>query len=433
MRRLLTAARKRRIIGVFAMLGIASTLWFAYVVATPEDIDSPPGRLSGGPGLQGRELGIALAAHLNSPVTSGNRVDLLVNGDEIFPAMLDAIRGAKDSVHLLTYVYWTGPIADDFARELAAAARRGVKVRLLLDAFGGRKIDERWLQRMRRDGVDVAWFRPLHWYTLRRYDNRTHRKVLVVDGRIGFTGGVGIAAEWMGDAQDPDHWRDDHFRVRGPAVTALQGAFAENWREAIGEVLAGDRIFPVQEAAGDARVIGINTAPGESFQGVPLAYWMLINSARRRLLIATPYFVPDADLQHDVVAAARRGVEVTLLVPGRHQDSKLVRYASRTYYRALLEAGVRIHEYQPTLMHSKVMVVDDDWSLIGSPNFDSRSLEFNYENALAVRDRALAARLAESTAEDLRNARPITLEEVDDWSAFERARNALALLLREQL
>ena len=347
--------------------------------------------------------------------------------------MLGAIREARTSVNLLTYVYWEGAIAEQFADELSAAARRGVEVRVLLDAYGARKIDLHWVERMRAAGCHVEWFHPLDWTTLRRFNNRTHRKVLVVDGRVGFTGGVGIAQQWTGDAQDPDHWRDDHFRVEGPAVRYMQGSFADNWRRASGEVLAGRTMFPDLQSAGEAAVVPVNSAANERFSGIPLTYWLMFHSARERVLVATPYYVPDPDLALGVLEAARRGVQVTLLVPGEHQDSAIVRHASRTYYRDLLEAGVRIHEYQPTLMHTKIVVVDDAWSLIGSPNFDSRSFELNDELALAVYDRPLARTLTESFAADLAVSRRVTLEEVDDWSAFARARNHLSLLLREQL
>ncbi len=424
---------KQKLIRFLAVVGIVSLLWALYVLVSPEPVDLPPDRMNVAEGLPASAAMTALAANLGSPVLEDNRVDLLVNGEEIFPPMLDSIRGARESINFLTYVYWKGDIAESFANELAAAARRGVEVRVLLDAFGARKIDDRWVEMMRAAGCQVVWFRPLRWSTLRRAQHRTHRKVLVVDGRVGFTGGAGIAEEWTGDAQDPKHWRDDHFRIEGPAVRYLQGSFAEDWRLASGVVLTGERIFPTIDALGSAGIVPISTAANERFTGIPFTYWFLLRSARERIVVQTPYYVPDPSLDVGLLAAARRGVDVTLLVPGEHQDSIFVRYASRTYYRDLLQAGVRVFEYRPTFLHAKVMVIDDELALIGSPNFDSRSTELNRELALAVRDQALVEALDASIADDLAHSDQLTLAEVDQWSPLARARNYASRLLREQL
>jgi cardiolipin synthase len=424
---------KQKLIRFLAVVGVLSLLWALYVVVSPEAVDLPPERMNVAAGLPASATMTALAANLGSPALAGNRVDLLVNGDEIFPPMLDSIRGARGSINFVTYVYWQGDIAESFANELAAAARRGVEVRVLLDAFGARKIDDRWVEMMQRAGCQVVWFRPLRWNNLRRVLHRTHRKLLVVDGTVGFTGGVGIAEEWTGDAQDPQHWRDDHFRIEGPAVRYLQGSFAEDWRLASGVVLAGERIFPTIDALGTAAIVPISAAANERFAGIPFTYWFLFGSARERIMVQTPYYVPDPSLELGLLAAARRGVDVTLLVPGEHQDSIFVRYASRTYYRDLLQAGVRVFEYRPTFLHVKVMVIDDELSLIGSPNFDSRSTELNRELALAVRDRALVEALEVSIAQDVARSDELTLAEVDQWSLLARARNYASRLLREQL
>ncbi|MDQ3159480.1 MAG: phospholipase D-like domain-containing protein [Pseudomonadota bacterium] len=402
-----------------------------YVIAAPEPIDRPPHTFSGNAAATGA-IGSTLSVHLGAPRSIGNDVDLLVNGDEIFPAMLDSIRGARESVNLLTYVYWRGDIAEEFAGELAAAARRGVRVRVLLDAYGARKIDPDWVDAMRRAGCEVAWFNPLRWNTLHLYNHRTHRKVLVVDGQVGFTGGVGIAQAWTGNAQDPDHWRDDHFRVEGPAVLHLQGSFAESWRRATGVVLTDEALDTVPSGRGNAEVVVVSAEGVQRFGGIPMTYWVLIRSARRTLRIATPYYVPDPDLELGVLDAARRGVEVTLLIPGPHQDSALVRYAMRSYYHDLLAAGVRVHEYQPTLMHTKLLMVDDQWALIGSPNMDSRSFEINDEIALAVSDEDLLHDLSASYAADLAASRRVTSGEVTR-NPVARLRNWSARLLREQL
>lgn len=425
--------RRPPLVAILGAIGLASLMWFLYVLAASESVDLPPDRLLTPIAFNPDQLGVTLSANLVAPLSSGNRVELLVNGDEIFPAMLASIRGARESVNLLTYVYWRGDIAETFATELAAAARRGVRVRLLLDAYGARKIDPALVQAMQRAGCEVAWFSPLQWNNLHRYNRRTHRKVLVVDGRVGFTGGVGIAQQWTGDAEDASHWRDDHFRVEGPSVRYLQGSFADNWRSATGVVLSGDRVFPPLSTRGNADVVVVSAPANERFQGIPLTYWILFRSARRTLRIATPYYVPDPDLELGVLDAARRGVKVTLLVPGPHQDSALVRHAARSYYRELLNAGVTIYEYQPTLMHTKLVMLDDQWALIGSPNMDSRSLELNDEIALAVSDTELMRELAASYANDLASSRRVTLAEVQQQSALTTLAARAARLLREHL
>ncbi len=421
------------LVGAFAIFGLLALLWTLYSTLVPEAIETPPDRMSVDLTAESVDSSAALGANLDAPVLDGNQVELLANGVEIFPPMLSAIRQADESINMLSYVYWTGDIAVEFAEELSAAARRGVEVRLLVDAYGGRKMDPALIEQMKQAGCKFALFHPLRWYNLNRINNRTHRKVLVVDGRVGFTGGVGIATEWTGDAQNPEHWRDDHFRIEGPTVRYLQGSFAENWRQASGEVLAGDRMFPSLEDAGAMRVVPLNAAPAGPVSDIAFVYWLLFHSASEEVRITTPYFVPSPELELGIESAARRGVDVTLLVPGPHQDSALVGYASQTYYRRLLEAGVRIFEYQPTMMHAKTVTVDDTWAVIGSSNFDSRSFSLNYEIAMAVYDRPFVDELKASFDADLEHSREITLADVEQRSIFARARNHLALLLRDQL
>lgn len=425
--------RRRWLVTGLAIFGALSLVWVIYSWVAAEAIDIPPEKLSTSRMEPLANVAATLAANLDAPLLAGNSAELLINGTQIFPAMLSSIRSSRESVNLLSYVFWEGDIAISFANELSAAAKRGVEVRVLLDAYGARKMKPELMERMKDAGCTFALYRPLRWHNVRRYNNRTHRKVLVVDGRTGFTGGVGIASEWTGDAQDADHWRDDHFRLHGPVVRHLQGSFAENWRQATGVVLAGEAMFPVLPSVGDARMVPLNAAPGGSISDIAFVYWLLFHAATKEVRIATPYFVPDPDLELGIAEAARRGVKITLLVPGDHQDSAIVRYASRTYYRELLEAGVRIFEYQPTMMHTKTVTVDNQWAVIGSSNFDSRSFELNYEIAVAVYDASLVDALQASYARDLKEAREITLQEVNDWSLFARARNHMALLLREQL
>lgn len=417
--------------GTLAIVGALAIVLWIYRLFSPAFADIVPSRLSDGHGDQG--LAEALAAHLDVPLLDGNRVDLLVNGVQIFPAMLAAIDAADRSINLLTYIYWEGAIAREFAEKLSAAARRGVKVRVVLDAVGANTMDRGLIDQMRGAGAEVAWFNPVRWYSLGRFNHRTHRKVMVVDGRLGFTGGVGVASEWTGDAGDAAHWRDDHFRFEGPVVRYLQGAFAENWRQATGEVLTGPRVFPDIAPAGDARMAVINTGPVGATSEIGFTYWMMFRGARERIYVATPYFAPDPDLELGLHDAARRGLDVRLLVPNHHQDSWLIRYASQTWYARLLEAGVRIYEYQPTMLHVKAVSVDRERAIVGSANFDNRSFMINFEIAVAVFDADFAKELDKTFEQDLRQARPITLAETEGWSLFARVRNRLARMLREQL
>lgn len=424
------ASMRRGILYGLAAIGALWTVWTTYEVVIPEPTDVLPERLSRADSVP---LARVLAANLGVAVVEGNRIEPLANGVEIFPPMLEAIRSARESVSFLTYVYWTGDIAREFADELTAACRRGVEVRVLLDAYGARRMDETHVARMRDAGCRVAWFHPVRWYTIRRFNHRTHRRALVVDGRIGFTGGVGIGEEWTGDAEDPGHWRDEHFRLEGPIVRWLQGAFAENWRAATGELLSGARLFPELPPAGEARIVPVLDEPGGSVSRTALAYWTLLQGARRKVNVWTPYFVPDPDLLDAIVETARRGAEVTLLVPGDHNDSRVVRWASRVYYDDLLDAGVRVFEYAPTMMHVKAITVDDEWAVVGTANFDSRALELNYEIVLAVEDAGLVQALDRRFVADLARSRRIGRDELDARSPLERIRDRLAYALREQI
>ena len=418
---------------VLAAVGVLALGSLIYNWLVPDQSEIAPRRLSAGASVDAEESARALSANLNAPLLDGNAIDVLLNGDEIFPPMLEAIREATDSVHLLTYIYWKGDIAREFADELRAAARRGVTVRLLVDAVGGAKMSTAMVDELKEEGCEFVWYRPLRWYNLGRFNNRTHRKVMVVDGRIGFTGGVGIAELWTGHAQDPEHWRDDHFRIRGPAVRYLQGSFGVNWRQATGEVLVGASLFPDLPDAGTARIVAIDAAPSVRISTIGFTYWLFFHAARQEIRVTTPYYVPDPRLHLGLASAARRGLKVTLLVPGPHIDSPLVSRASKTYYRELLQAGVAIHEYQPSMIHTKTVTVDGAYALIGSPNFDTRSFGLNYEEALVVYDGVLTQTLDRSFEDDLGKSRQVTLLEVEGWSPWTRAGNRLARMLRAQL
>jgi len=355
-------------------------------------------------------------------VTRGDRYDVLTNGVQIFPAMLEAIRGAKRRISLETYIYDKGAVADTFTTALTEAARRGVTVRITVDAVGGSSMRPRTKSDLKAAGVQLAEFNALHWYSIEEVNYRTHRKIMVVDGEVGFTGGAGFADHWKGNASGEEEWRDTHFRVTGPAVTRLEGAFYENWSET-GATSAPHLDLANAGASSDgARSLVSRSSPTGGSNAVKLLYLLSIAAARRTLDIQTPYFVLDESTAWALREARSRGVRVRLLLEGDRTDAKSVKDASRNDYQQLLDAGVEIHEFLPTMMHVKAMVVDGVWSLFGSANFDNRSFELNDELIVAVADRSLAERLEGDFAADLARSRRI---EPDLWrhrSWVERAR-----------
>jgi cardiolipin synthase A/B len=370
---------------------------------------------------------------LGAPVVPGNRVTTLLNGDQAIPAMLEAIRSARHSITLEAYIFWPGTVGTTFAEALAERARAGVATHLILDGLGSQKLDGELIEGMRRAGVQVATFRPLRWYTLDRVNHRTHRKLLVVDGRVGFTGGLGIADLYLGHAQDKEHWRDGQFRAEGPVVGQLQAAFLDNWIETGGALLHGTDYFPPLDSAGSAWAQAVQSSPGGGTENLRLMYLLGIASAGRTISIANPYFIPNTLAVEMLVAARRRGVKVEILVPGPITDAGLVRRASRAKWGPLLEAGVRIYEYQPTMYHNKLMVVDDYWVSVGSTNFDNRSFRLNDEANLNVFDEAFAREQAEVFARDRARSREVTLEEWRRRPITERLEEMVAWMLRRQL
>jgi cardiolipin synthase A/B len=363
----------------------------------------------------------------------GNRVRALCNGDEIFPAMLEAIRGARRTITFETYIYWSGEIGRTFADALAERARAGVKVHVLLDWVGSGKMDATTIASMEQAGIEVRKYHPLRWYNLGRLNNRTHRKLLVVDGRIGFTGGVGIADQWLGNAEGPEHWRDSHFQLEGPAVAQMQAAFMDNWIETRSVVLHGDDYFPALEPVGPHVAQVFKSSSTEASESARLMYLLSIASASRSVRIANAYFVPDRLSVETLVAAQRRGVRVEIIVPGRHTDAAVVRRASRSRWGPLLEAGVSIYEYRPTMYHTKVMIVDDVWASVGSTNFDSRSFRLNDEANLNILDPGFAREQAAVFEEDRARSALITLAMWNSRARSEKLKGRLAGLLRLQL
>jgi cardiolipin synthase A/B len=370
---------------------------------------------------------------LGPTILPGNRIEPLYNGDEIFPAMLAAIRSAKHTITFETYIYWSGEIGNQFAEALEERARAGVKVHVLLDWVGSQKIDDAILDDMREAGIEVERYHPLHWYTLGRMNNRTHRKLLVVDGLVGFTGGVGIADQWTGNAQDPEHWRDTHFRAEGPVVAQIQAVFIDNWIATSGQVLHGPEYFPKLEPAGDSPAQMFSSSPDGGSESMHLMYLMAISSAEKTIDIAASYLVPDELTRQALLAALARGVRVRLVLPGEHIDTEIVRQASRAQWGPLLEAGAEIHEYRPTMYHNKIFIADCYLVAVGSTNFDNRSFSLNDEANLNVYDEQFAARMTESFERDLAQSKRITIEDWRHRPWRERAMERIAALFKSQL
>lgn len=360
----------------------------------------------------------AMGVLLGPAIVDGNRFEVLLNGDRIFAAMLAAIRAARKTITFESFIYWSGAVGGRFAGALAERSRAGVKVHVLLDWIGSSKMDPAQLAAMEQAGVEVRKFHQPHWYNLARMNNRTHRKVLVVDGEVGFTGGVGIADQWTGDAQDPDHWRDTHYRAEGPVVAQMQAVFLDNWIKATGVVLHGPDYFPALKPAGSAAAQMFSSSRSGGSESMQLMYLLAITAAQRSIHLCSAYFVPDALTLRTLCDAVKRGVKVQIITPGKHMDAESVRRASRARWGPLLEAGAEIYEYQPTMYHCKVMIVDALLVSVGSTNFDNRSFQLNDEANLNIFDAGFAARQIEVFRQDLARSRQIAFT---DWQQRPRA------------
>jgi cardiolipin synthase len=392
--------------------------------------------LHGAGELDVRDAGFLRAAEAltGAPISWGDDAQLLINGDRIFPCYLETIRAAQRTLCLLTYVYWRGAIAVEVADALRERARAGVEVNVIIDAVGGLKIERRLVQHMTEAGVRVTRFRPPKPYAARRVTNRTHRKILVADGEVGLTGGVGIAEEWTGDAQDPDHWRDTHVRVRGPVVRGLFGAFAENWLEATGEVLVGDGYLPeLEQSEGGGPMMVVRSSAGVGDTNVEALYYLAIAAARERLDLTAAYFVPRPAFIDALCDAAERGVRVRVLVPGSNIDKPPVRVAGRVSYEQLVSCGVEIYEYLPTMLHAKSMVVDGAWSTVGSVNFDNRSFQLHDEATLCVVSDQFAELLTEQFERDLEVSERIEPARWKQRGRFQRATESALKVARREL
>jgi cardiolipin synthase len=364
----------------------------------------------------------ALTSVSGVPTTSGNRLEVLRNGEEIFPSMLAAIEGATISIDLLTFVYWTGSIGTQFADALGRAADRGVRVRVLLDGVGAKPVDRDLVSRMEQHGVDVRWFRPANPLHPIQANHRTHRKVLVCDERVGFTGGVGIADEWMGDGHTDEGWRDTHVRLVGPAVNGLRAAFLDNWIETEPCLFDADvDEFPDPGSPGDVDVQVIMGTAEPGWNSISMTVRAIVDLAIERIRITTAYFVPDDDLTGRLVAAVTRGVEVQLLIPGPSADKRFVQLAGEVRYRELLDEGIEIWNYQPSMLHAKVMTVDRAVGIIGSANFNHRSTSLDEEVNLVVFDERFAAELDGDFEADLTRSESIDLSRWNRRSLPQRA------------
>jgi cardiolipin synthase len=376
----------------------------------------------------------ASEALCGAPISEGSEIELFVNGDAIFPAILETIRSAEKTLTFETYVYWKGDITEELSEAICERARVGVDVKILLDALGSVQMDTDQLTRMSEAGATVHRFRPIRPYTLRRLANRSHRRVLVADGKIGMTGGVGIAEEWTGDAEDEHHWRDTHVRLTGPVVRHLQGCFTEHWLEATGEVLSGEDYLPhlePRDAGGKVQLVRSKSGVGDT--NVETLYYLAIASARKSLDLTSAYFVPRPAFTDALADAAGRGVEVRILVPGPHIDKGFVRVAGRDSYTQLLEAGVRLFEFQPTMLHAKSLTVDGCWSSVGTVNFDNRSFQLHDEIMLGVWDSHFAGLLTEQFEKDIKRADEITAERWNGRGVRRRAAETSMRLFRREL
>jgi cardiolipin synthase len=410
------------LIGIVAVVGVIGALFLP---------DWPSADYSIGfdadPGSDGFAAGVA--TFLNDPLFRGGEATLLQNGDAFYPAMLQAIHGARDTINFETYIFEPDEIGQQFLDAFKERARAGVEVRLLVDGFGGMKLKRRYRDDLTKAGVKVHRFRPFGLRNLVRIYRREHRRATVIDGQIGFTGGAAISKKWKGNVTNTHEWRDSMTRVTGPLVAGIQSAFAENWVYCTGEVLAGPRFFPPVEPGPGICGVSVVSSPSDSLQTIRLLFWLSFSNARKRLWICNSYFIPDRRLRDAVVQRSRQGVDVRVLVPGNHTDAVPVQAAGQSYYDELLRAGVRIFEFEPAMMHAKTVVIDSAWSIVGSANMDERSMELNEENVLGIADQAFARSIEEGLLSDYGRSREIKL---DEWrkrsmvrKAFERVAKAM--------
>ena len=404
---------------------------FTYLVAPQER--SPRFGLEAEFPIHSQEFLASIAGATGVPFVENNCLTVLNNGDEFFPSMLEAISHAESTVTIEAYIYWAGDIGVRFAKALAERRRAGVTVKVLLDAVGSATIGKEILTILEEGRVEIAWYNPLGWSTIGRFNNRDHRKSLIIDGRIAFTGGAGFADPWVGHAQDPNHWREIQVRIEGPAAIGFQPGFADNWLDTTGELISGAGYFPPPAAAGTTAIQTIMSSPEVGSSSARIMYYLSIVCARESILIANPYFIPDDVAMEILIEARQRGVNVKIMLAGAHNDMSISRFASMQLYGRLLAANVEIYEYTRTMMHQKTMVVDGIWTTIGTTNFDNRSFSLNEECNVCVYDRELALELEKIYSKDLQLSERITVEKWRQRGLKARILGAASLFLKEQL
>ena len=372
------------------------------------------------------------AMFLNSTIFRGGQATILQNGDAFFPAMLEAVRGATDSVNFEVYIFEPDELGRQFMDAFKDRARAGVEVRLLLDGFGAIKMTKRYRNELKAAGVSIGRFRPFSLRSLVRFHKRTHRRAVVIDGVVGFTGGAAVSKKWNGNVTNRHEWRDSMTQVTGSMVAGIQSAFASDWVYCTGEVIAGPRFFPPVKHGPGLCGLSVVSSPSDALQPIRLLFWVSYVNARKRLWICNSYFIPDIRLRTAVIERAKQGVDVRILVPGNHTDAVPVQWAGRSYYQELLEAGVRIFEYSASMMHAKTMVADGAWSIVGSANLDERSMELNQENVLGIADREFAQAIEQGMSADFARSREIQLDEWRRRSIVRRGLEAFAKVLIEQ-
>jgi cardiolipin synthase len=375
----------------------------------------------------------SIAGMTRAIVLEGNHGELVQNGDELFPALFQAIAGAKECIHYETYVWWKGDVCRQVAEALAARAREGVEVRLMLDAVGSLKMDRELLDLMKKAGCKVARYHPIRILDIGQLNKRTHRKLGIFDGRTAFVFGHGVAQEWTGDGQDKDHWRDTGVRLRGPIVNAVQSVFSQHWVEETGEVLVGEKYFPHLEHEGGMRMHMLSGAPLGGISDLELMFKMAIASAQKELLIQNPYFIPDDESCKLLEKAVQRGVDVRVMIPGPVTDSAIVKHAGHHHFEDLLRRGIRIYEHQKTMIHQKIMVIDGFWSHVGSTNLDDRSFDINEEAGVGIVDPGIAAQLKEAFEHDLKSCVELKCETWCGRPLWHRALDGACYLLSGQL
>jgi cardiolipin synthase len=387
------------------------------------------------PDLDSFEEGLpSIAGMTKAVILEGNRAEILQNGDEFFPALLEAIAGAKETINFETYVWWTGGICDEVAEAFAKRAREGIEVRVTVDAMGAMKMKPRLRNLMKEAGVRLSLYHPIRIIDIGQLNKRTHRKLAIFDGREAYIFGHGISRKWTGHGQDEEHWRDTGVRLHGPVVNAVQSVFALHWIEETGEVLVGEQHFPHLEPAGELRMHVLAGAPLGGVSDLELMFKMSIAAAQKELLIQNPYFIADDETTSLLKRAVKRGVDVKIMVPGKVTDSPIVNHAGHRHFSEMLNAGVKIFCFERTLIHQKILIIDSIWSHVGSTNLDSRSFDINEEAGVGIIDEGIAAELKAAFEDDLKACEEMKAESWDSkYHLWHRAIDRACYMLSGQL